>query len=280
MKLAKKSAMMTVTLSSIVILLFCFSSFSTPLGISSSASPVSAPAKISKLYSVNLLGSENWAGYAIAAPANSVSVVRGSWIEPAITCPTTSLQYASFWVGMDGLTSSTVEQTGTLAECNNGVASYSSWYEFFPSSSVNITSLIIRPGNIISAVVRYFLTTNKFTVTIKDVTTGKSFSHTAAVPTAVRNSAEWIAEAPSSCTYTCTVLPLANFRTVSFGKSATLVTGTDTATISGVTGPIWKFVSSLDQMEMFSVANTVKAMPSSLIAGGSSFSVTWVSAGP
>jgi hypothetical protein len=284
MKVVRKSAFVTVTLSAVVIILFCFSSLSTPSGISSAPTPISGPAKILKAYPVNQLGSLNWAGYAISSTPNSVTLVKGSWIEPAIKCPSsTTLQLASFWVGIDGLTSLTVEQTGTLAQCSQGTASYYAWYEFYPNVSVPIATIVIHPGDVILAQVRYLLATGKFNTTIQDLSTGKSSSHVAAVPSAQRSSAEWIAEAPSSnvcTTNTYYVCALANFGTVSFGKGTTLVSGTDTARVSGITGPISKFGTKVDSLEMLSLTNTPKAIPSALKSSGTSFSVTWASAGP
>jgi Peptidase A4 family len=280
MRFSKKSAA-TVVLSSIVIVLFCLSSFSTSVS-SYSGTLVSGPAKIAKIYSVSSWGSLNWAGYAINASQNSVTQVKGSWKEPTATCPAATTQIAAFWVGIDGLTSPTVEQTGTMAECVNGVTSYFAWYEFYPNPSVIISTLVIHPGDVISATVKYSSTTSKFTTTIKDVTTAKSFSHSSAVPGALRSSAEWIAEAPLSCTLITCIYPLANFGIVSFGKDTTLATGTDTATIGGVTKPISKFGSEVDSLTMVNVADTaIKALPSATPSlDGTSFSVTWMSAGP
>ena len=269
---------MAVTLSSIVILLFCLPSLNTPVSFSTNSGPV----KFWKSPTVNLLGSYNWAGYAINGSTDSVVLVKGSWIQPAVRCPQSSLAVASFWVGIDGLTSPTVEQTGTLAECSQGVASYSAWYEVYPNSSVNINTTV-HPGDVIFAQVRYLIASSKFSATIQDLSTGISYTKLAAVPGALRNSAEWIAEAPSSpvCTtnayYIC---PLANFGTVSFGKGYTGELGTNIARVSVDTGPIGKFGIKVDGLEMVSLANSVKATESPIRFSGSSFQVTWVSAGP
>ena len=72
--------------------------------------------------------SSNWAGYASKSPFSSVSA---SWVQPAVKC-TSKTSYASFWVGLDGYSSNTVEQTGTLAYCNGGKATYYAWVEFYP----------------------------------------------------------------------------------------------------------------------------------------------------
>jgi hypothetical protein len=286
MKIAKKKSAATIVafLSSFVLLLFCSSSFfSTPTRISSVTSTVSGPVNVWKSPTVNLLGSLNWAGYAINASINSVVLVKGSWIQPAVTCPTNSLQFAAFWVGIDGLTSPTVEQTGTLAQCYLGQASYYAWYEFYPNSSVNVNSVIIHPGDTIFAEVKYTLVTNKFIVTIQDLTTGQTYTQSATVSGALRTSAEWIVEAPSSpdCnTNSLYICPLADFGTVSFGKGTTGVLATDVAKVSSDSGPIAKFGPAVDGLEMISFSNTTKAIESPIKSSGTSFSVKWSSAGP
>ena len=60
--------------------------------------------------------STNWSGYAVAG--GTYTTVTASWVQPAVTCSGTA--YSSFWVGIDGDTSNTVEQTGTEADCSSG----------------------------------------------------------------------------------------------------------------------------------------------------------------
>lgn len=214
--------------------------------------------------------STNWGGYAVTGAAGSVSYVAGSWTVTAVSCPKRGSSYAAFWVGIDGYSSSTVEQTGTLAQCSNGVATYSAWYEFYPNPMYTISALTVSPGNTITANVQ-FTGGSKFVATITDVTTGKTSSNTASVASAQRSSAEWIAEAPSS---NAGVLPLANFGTASFGSS-------NTATISGVTQAIGLFpTATVWQITMITNRDAVKAQPSSLATDHSSFTVTWQSTGP
>src|SRR3989442_10465896 len=58
--------------------------------------------------------STNWSGYAVTGASGSVTDVKGSWTVPAIqgTCPDTN-QYSSVWVGIDGFSSATLQQTCT-----------------------------------------------------------------------------------------------------------------------------------------------------------------------
>ncbi len=220
--------------------------------------------------------SMNWSGYAIAGPPGSVTDVKGSWIVPAIVGSCTSVdQHSSFWVGIDGLNSPTVEQTGTESACINGVATYFAWYEFFPKAARLIHPMTIHPGDVMSAEVRF--AKDKFNVTLTDVTTGDSVSKSRKVDSAQLSSAEWIAEAPSSKTG---ILPLADFGTVQFGQDYTGVPGTDYATVGGTSGSIGSFGSLVEAITMVGPIPLIKANPSSLSLDKTSFTVQWVSAGP
>lgn len=246
-----------------------------PAPASLAAAPASGVAVAPHLWAGSS-SSLNWAGYAVTAAAGAVSDVKGSWVVPAIqgTCPSTN-QYSSFWVGIDGFSSSTVEQTGTDSDCRRGAPAYYAWYEFYPHPSKVISGLPVHPGDVISAEVAY--NGGRFTVTIADTTTGASFSASARVNSAQRSSAEWIAEAPSS---SGGILPLADFGTVSFGTDTTGVASTCTATIGGVSGTIGSFGTSVQSITMVTSSNAVKASTSAVSSDGTSFAVTWVSSGP
>src|SRR5437899_1490940 len=221
--------------------------------------------------------STNWSGYAVTGASGSVSDAKGSWTVPAIqgTCPSTN-QYSSFWVGIDGFNSGTVEQTGTDSDCQNGVPTYYAWYEFYPHPSFLINGITVHPGDTMSAEASFGGT--RFSVTITDVTTGQSFSKSARVASAQRSSAEWIAEAPSS---SGGILPLADFGTVILGLDNTGQANTNYATISGTTGAIGSFGANVQVITMVSQSNgATKASPSALSSDGTSFSVTWKSAAP
>ena len=238
------------------------------LSILASALPVGAqPIVRSHIYDTTAASSTNWSGYAVTAAKGAVTFVDGHWTIPAIqgSCSSTN-QYSSFWVGIDGFSSSSVEQTGTDSDCQNGAPTYYAWYEFYPHPSYEITSVAIHPGDNIYASVTF--SGNKFTLFLQDVTTGQSFTKTSKV-NAQRTSAEWIAEAPSS---SGGVLPLANFGTINFN--------TDRATVSGTTNYINAFPSaSTYQINMVTSSGALKASTSNLGSNGA-FSVTWQSAGP
>jgi hypothetical protein len=220
--------------------------------------------------------SPNWAGYVVhtlvpvaggQVPPQPLTVfdVKGSWVVPRVNCQVTMDGWASFWVGIDGWFSGTVEQTGTDSDCSSGVPTYYAWYEMYPGPTV-VIDMKISPGHTISAEATYLgvLGEARFLLTITDVTTGTTFTATQLslnAPAAM--SGEWIAEAPSLGG----VLPLADFVSVTFHNTqATLRTGT---------GPINDPAFGFDRLDMVSESGVIKAVTSSLSPGGTSFSVKW-----
>jgi hypothetical protein len=194
--------------------------------------------------------STNWAGY--SATGGTFTKVSATWKQPTATC-TAATAYSSFWVGLDGDGTNTVEQIGTDADCSGGKPVYYAWYEMYPKFPVNL-SLTIRPGDTLSASVTTD-GTGSFTLTIRDTTSGRSFTTVQKLRRAKLGSAEVIAEAPSSGS----VLPLANFGSVGFSA----------ATVNGQ--PIGNFHP--DRINMVS-GTTTKATTSAL-SNGTAFSVTW-----
>jgi hypothetical protein len=251
--------------------------------------------------------STNWAGYAVTGAAGSVTSVSGSWIVSTVTASTsTPTAYSAFWVGIDGFSSSTVEQTGTLSYTVNGVVQNPyAWFEFYPAAMYQIltaTSITtgggsvpatVTPGDVISATVNFVsstTTTGKhhqttvndvFSVTISDTSAGWTFSTQGTVTNAAMSSAEWIAEAPSS---NFGVLPLANFGTVNFGTDPTGVSSLSpcVATVNGASGSIGSFgsasVQSINMVGGSRRSTFIKAQTSNLATDGTSFSVTWLHA--
>jgi hypothetical protein len=195
--------------------------------------------------------STNWSGY--AATGQTFTSVSASWTQPSATCASGETSYSSFWVGLDGYNSSSVEQTGTDADCSSGTPRYYAWYEMYPKFPVNLSNPVV-PGDKMSASVTAG-SGGKFTLSISDATQHWSVTTTQRLNKAALSSAEVIAEAPSS---RGGVLPLANFGTVSFSS----------ATANGL--PLNSFTT--DPITMQS-GTTVKAQPSNLSNGA--FSVTW-----
>lgn len=265
--LMKSSAMSTSLIGSLMLL----AAFSPALAL---AGPMMASGMRAGGVSGSSWYSTNWSGYAVTG--SNVTFVQGSWIVPTVTGSRSTTAYSSFWVGIDGFNSNTVEQIGTDSDVQRGRSAYYAWYEFYPSAMVEISTIKVSPGDVMLASVTY-VTGSTFAVSITDTTKGQSFSTQGSVSNAARSSAEWIAEAPSSY---FGVLPLANFGKVNLGYDSTNVAGTCSATIAGVTGYIGSFGSAVQEITMVSRRGATKASPSLLSTDGTSFSVTWKSAGP
>jgi len=156
--------------------------------------------------------STNWSGF--AAHSKKYNKISASWVEPTAHCSGSGSQFSSFWVGLDGFNSGTVEQTGTEVDCRSGSPRYFGWYEMFPAFPVNFSNTV-RPGDHFTGSVT-FNGSGHFTLVLKDTTRGWSHTVHKTLSGAARSSAEVIAEAPSS---SGGVLPLANFGTVHFSNS-------------------------------------------------------------
>lgn len=195
--------------------------------------------------------STNWAGYAATGSNGAFTSVTTTFVQPSVKCSSGD-QYSSFWVGLDGYSSSSVEQTGTEADCVGSTAEYSAWYEMYPAYPVTYSNTV-RPGDTIVEKVIYE-SSNKYELYLADTTRG--WSHTTTKTGSYsRSSAEVIAEAP----YSGGVLPLADFGTVKFTGST--VNGSSLADSSPVS------------INMTTSSGTVKAATGSL--SGGTFSIIW-----
>jgi hypothetical protein len=239
--------------------------------------------------------STNWSGYAVTAGKGGVTDVKGTWVVPKVDCSgdssSTPGAYSSFWVGIDGWNSNSVEQIGTDSDCASAIDGsptaagvYYAWFEFYPQASFYIgnpdngfAGYAVQPGDTITAEVKSGSSGGKgpgkkFSVILTDVTKGWTFTTTSS-GNAQQSSAEWIAEAPC-CGSGNTVLPLANFAAVAFSNS--------TATIGAAAGGIGSFGNAVQEVTMVTEnapAGQIKAQPSALISG-TGFTVTWYKPGP
>ena len=135
----------------------------------------------------------------------------------------------------------------------------------YPKGSYQIVGFPVNVSDVISAEVKY-TGSNTFQLTIVNHTHNvysvvpSSYTKSS---TALRNSAEWIVEAP----FSNQVLPLADFGIVSLNNC--------TATINGTKGPINSSHWANDPLTMATKGGVIKSLPSSLASGGESFSTTW-----
>ena len=202
--------------------------------------------------------STNWSGY--ADTGSGFSTVTGSWTEPGVSC-TSATSLAAFWVGLDGYSSSSVEQDGTLIECYRGAAYYYTWWEMYPTNAIQVVGSTLHAGDSITAsVVR---SGTSYTLKVTDSSRpADSFSTTQTCSSCANSSAEWIAEAPSGSSG---VYPLSDFGSWT-ESGATVKAGSTSGVISSFTD---------DELTMINSSGSTKALPGALNSNGNGFGVTW-----
>jgi hypothetical protein len=207
-----------------------------------------------------------WAGYVVRTDSGPFANVHADWVQPKVVCnrPESSV---AFWIGLGGATeqSEALEQIGTSADCSDrALPSSSAWYQLFPAPAVELP-LKIRPGDRVAAEVA--VSGWVVTLRLRDLSTKAAFSTQLTMWSPETDSAEWIVEAPSACPTlaTCTQLPLADFVRVRFTEASTA-----SGTYHGTVGDrAW----STERVLMSATRARRAAVPSSLSADGSSFSV-------
>jgi hypothetical protein len=189
----------------------------------------------------------NWGGYAATGTFSSVAA---TWKQVTVKCSSTDDLYAP-WVGIDGYSSSTVEQTGVETDCSTGSPVNQAWYEMYPAAPVYLskTTYPVSAGDSIHASVTASGTT--FTLALNDTTKGWSYSINKTLARAKKVNAEAIIESPSAA--------YPNFGTLTF--SSVTANGSPIGNYSPV---------AMDP----STGSTYEAHASAL-SGGNSFTMTY-----
>jgi hypothetical protein len=173
--------------------------------------------------------SSNWSGYAVvnANKPFTVEAIQAEYLVPVAqqafgTC-SSSYDYGSAWVGIDGYNSDDVLQDGIEfdANCSHGVTTpfYAAWYEWFPNAETRIKNFVISPGDDVYVEVWNTSSTAGKAV-INNYTTNKGVSITFNAPKGTKlegNSIEWIVERPGINTGLAT---LTNYVATAFTLSA------------------------------------------------------------
>jgi len=179
--------------------------------------------------------SSNWSGAVLTAPpaGSTFTSVSATFTVPK---PGGTTGAASAWVGIDGDTYDTaILQTGVDFRVTNGQVSYDCWYEWYPDYAYDFptSSITISTGDSIYIAVAS-TSSSKGSVTIKNLTTGKSVTQSLSAPSSSSHlggqNAEWIVE---DFEEDGSLVPFANFGSVTFsGATAGTSTGA-TASLSG-----------------------------------------------
>jgi Peptidase A4 family len=199
--------------------------------------------------------SGNWSGYVDLG--STYTSVTTTFRQPELDCAQTPNAYAGFWVGFDGATTQTVEQTGTVAYCDGTTDENFGWYEMYPQGS-NDYSNVIEPGDLMYESVT-FTGTDVYTLLLQDKTRGWCQRTVVTADGDARSSAEVIAEAPTGDDGQ---LPLADFGTATFENS----------TVDGAP------IAQQDPTEVTMVSPTGSALATPSPLTHHAFSVAWQSA--
>jgi hypothetical protein len=172
----------------------------------------------------------NWSGYAVTACGSChLRYVAADFTLPRVNCANSpDGSWDSFWVGLDGWTTGTVEQDGIDAECSGGGVSYYVFTEMYPAGPL-VYQLAAQAGDNIEASVYYDQSARVWSLAVDDTTAGASATVSAscaAGASCYNRSAEVITEAPC-CTTAGAPLALADFGQVNYsGARVTSYNGT------------------------------------------------------
>jgi hypothetical protein len=217
---------------------------------------------------VTQAGYYNWGGYAdTSSTAGAFTAVSGKWTVQVLKCTAEDREYDDF-VGLDGFSNGSVEQTGVLGQCFLGVATYYTWYEMYPAQgSFQIVGTTVKAGDKIAASVTR--SGSSYTLTVTDSTTSGNniaTTQTCATTTCTDMSAEWIVERPFFST--TGYVPLGDFP-----APFRLTAGSETA--NGKTGTIATVapfdIAMIDSTQTYNLASA-----SALNSAGNSFTDTWL----
>jgi peptidase A4-like protein len=221
-----------------------------PAALASSAAGVGGPAGSLALVAAGA-ESNSWAGYYLSGGDGAFTSVSAKWTAPTATC-VKGEQEAAFWVGLDGISSDSVEQIGTEADCTSGTASYFGWYEMYPAPPVDFSN-VIEPGDALTASVT-FSGTDTYTLVLTDSTQDWSHKVVDKESGLARSSAEVVTSGPGESG------TLTNFGTVTY-------TGCTVDGISmGTQNPV--------KVTMVDAKGNVMVLPSTMTGAGK-FTNTW-----
>ena len=225
---------------------------STSSGSSSSSGP-------SKSQPPASYSSFNWSGYMDTSGA--FTGVSGAWTVPNVSGNGTNTSADGTWIGIGGVTTSDLIQTGTQDFVSaRGHVTSSAFYEVLPQAAITITSMTVVPGDSMSATISE-LSPGAWTITIADQTDNESYTTTLSYASA-ESSAEWIEEDPG--TLNGGQFPFDTFGMVTFSGATTTVNGSAEVVADNGTAVI----------TLVNNAGQPIAVPSNLNSAGNSFSIT------
>ncbi len=204
--------------------------------------------------------SANWAGY-VADSASSYTAVGATWTVPVPSATSQEREATdATWVGIGGVKTNDLIQSGTQAIIENGTAAYQAWYELLPDYQ-DIVPLNVSGGDSVTVKITE-IGTDLWHISFVDNTTGGDYEKNVAYHSAL-SSAEWIEEMPvMDAGRFESYMPLDNFGTLTFTNGYTVANGTKESIAA----------SGAQSLTMAAGRRSILAAPSAL--SDDSFSVT------
>ncbi len=200
--------------------------------------------------------SSNWSGYAVTG--GTFTTATATWIQNKGTCTSgDGSTDMSPWVGLDGFSSSTVEQTGSSVDCSGATADYYAWYEMYPANVV-VSNKTVKAGDSFTGTVTHTSGT-KYTLKLTDNTQGWTNTVTKSL-SAADSSAEAVMEMAAN--------------------SLTKWSGTDPFTSFTVDGsPVGSYTASQYTIYQMEIENGSTLCDStSALSSNENFTTTWLNA--
>jgi hypothetical protein len=194
------------------------------------------------------------------ATAGNYKHISSSWVVPSATGNGSTTTADSSWIGIGGVFSNDLIQTGTVNEVSaSGQISSMAFYELLPDPALEIPSISVSPGDSMSATIDE-ISSGTWTISISDNTSGQSYTTTVNY-TSSNSSAEWIEEDPSFANGG--LVPFDSFSPANFANAKADVNGIENSISAVNASPI----TLVDQ------SGTPLARPTILDTSSAGFSV-------
>jgi len=121
---------------------------------------------------IKVVASYNWSGYAQSSKTNTFTGVTATFLVTTVKTEKAAIRYSADWVGIDGYSNNKLIQAGVEEDNAAGSPLYKAWTEVIPAAADPL-KLFVSPGDTVTVTVRE-TATDRWTMTVKDVTTRKS----------------------------------------------------------------------------------------------------------
>ena len=154
--------------------------------------------------------SNNWSG--IIDTGTTYTAVSGDWTVPW-PYASASTAHVSTWIGISGISHTTLIQTGVAAEVTGDSLTYHPWYELLPARQIYFSEPVSH-GDEMRALIKQEGPQSWY-IALEDVTKGWVATGTVTYTASPANSAEWITERTTTGT-TGSLFTLADYGSTTF----------------------------------------------------------------